>query len=501
MQRPLLSICIPTYNRADTLEMCLFALVPQVQEARGLIEVFITDNASADNTSEIISKYGPQFPIFWHHTQVQNLGPDLNIAECFRQAKGQYVWIFSDDDLILPGGLSNVLSVLQEKEPFGVLSLHPTFYPNELANAVIKNEFFRYEERRDPVAFMAERHIWFSFISGTITNKDLVTDISTLYDSNGTFLIQLGWTLPALFRAQRNAWLPTQLIVGKQQFVLSYNAMRVFSLGVIQVLDRLVAEGLVPILAKPAMCRSMLRSFLPELLSPAYQFKKGGKPFGLLTRAYWRYPEYWTHILPALAGRIYKPKVKKITAGAYGAVVKSFTKILSSSAWHRADQTRSKLRQVGIYSQVPLAHEIINPELVTIGRRFQAGAGLFIEAYKSKPDADAEMGVFIGDDVRIGNACHINCALRVEIGNHVLIGSNVSIVDYSRDTSPSALELPPIRRAKLAEGPVIIEDNVLIEDGVSIVGHVRIGRGSIIKAGSFINQDVNASSTIARVPR
>ena len=53
---PLLSICIPTYNRYEYLISNLEILMPQVAKFADKIEVLINDNASTDSTTEILSK-------------------------------------------------------------------------------------------------------------------------------------------------------------------------------------------------------------------------------------------------------------------------------------------------------------------------------------------------------------------------------------------------------------------------------------------------------------
>ena len=68
MQTPLLSICIPTYNRAEYLEKSLDSLVNQ--ENFSQIEVVISDNASTDATSDVCRKFTERYPnIFYTETR------------------------------------------------------------------------------------------------------------------------------------------------------------------------------------------------------------------------------------------------------------------------------------------------------------------------------------------------------------------------------------------------------------------------------------------------
>ena len=62
MNETLLSICITTYNRANYLGDCLSSIVEQFdnRELIDQIEIMISDNASADNTTDIIKGFSDQ---------------------------------------------------------------------------------------------------------------------------------------------------------------------------------------------------------------------------------------------------------------------------------------------------------------------------------------------------------------------------------------------------------------------------------------------------------
>lgn len=98
-----------------------------------------------------------------------------------------------------------------------------------------------------------------------------------------------------------------------------------------------------------------------------------------------------------------------------------------------------------------------------------------------------------GNNVNIGHNVRIQCAEKITIGNNVLMGSRITIIDnshgaYSGDVQDSPITPPNERRLKTA--PIFIGDNVWIGDGVVIQEGVTIGSGSIIAANSVVTKDL-----------
>lgn len=113
-QRPLLSICIPTCNRAGFLRVMLQALLPQVRQFPDEVEVWVLDNASTDQTAQVLADSAELGP-FRVHRQHQNIGPTRNIV-CgpATLATGRFVWVLGDHNLMRPGALSRLLACLQQ---------------------------------------------------------------------------------------------------------------------------------------------------------------------------------------------------------------------------------------------------------------------------------------------------------------------------------------------------------------------------------------------------
>src|ERR1035437_3875264 len=91
----LLTIAIPTFNREQHLATFLSALVPQLSgECR--VELLISDNASPDDTREVVRSYVAQGIPIRYICSESNLGADRNILRCYEHATGKYLWICGD---------------------------------------------------------------------------------------------------------------------------------------------------------------------------------------------------------------------------------------------------------------------------------------------------------------------------------------------------------------------------------------------------------------------
>ena len=102
MENKLLTICIPTYKRAKELDYSLSCFERELKTVdASLLEFFISDNCSPDNTGEVVDKYIKKgLPIIYSRNDT-NIGPDNNFLKCFYAAKSKYLWLLGDDDYLL----------------------------------------------------------------------------------------------------------------------------------------------------------------------------------------------------------------------------------------------------------------------------------------------------------------------------------------------------------------------------------------------------------------
>jgi acetyltransferase-like isoleucine patch superfamily enzyme len=83
------------------------------------------------------------------------------------------------------------------------------------------------------------------------------------------------------------------------------------------------------------------------------------------------------------------------------------------------------------------------------------------------------------------------------IGNHVMIAPNVVIVAFNHGMDDKGI---PMVLQPYDEAPVIIEDDVWIGANSTIAKGVRIGKGAVVAANSFVNKHVPEYNIVGGVP-
>ncbi len=115
-----LAILIPTYSRARHLERLLRALAADPALADGRCPVLVADNDSSDDTVATSRALMTEFPglDLRLHKQTSNIGPVANMRWLIEHAPAaDYLWLFGDDDLPLPGTVESVLAATEHEFP------------------------------------------------------------------------------------------------------------------------------------------------------------------------------------------------------------------------------------------------------------------------------------------------------------------------------------------------------------------------------------------------
>lgn len=108
MNKPLLSICIATYNRAQYIGETLDSIIPQLDDD---VELLVVDGASTDNTEAVVQRYADPH-IRYVRLPVKG-GVDQDYCKAVELARGEFCWLFTDDDLLRPGAIAAVKTAIR----------------------------------------------------------------------------------------------------------------------------------------------------------------------------------------------------------------------------------------------------------------------------------------------------------------------------------------------------------------------------------------------------
>jgi len=122
----LLTIAIPTFNRADLLDQQLTWLAQAIQGYESECEILVSDNCSTDHTQTIIQKWRSTLNnvIFHTNRNSHNLGVVKNITYCLNHAQTKYIWTIGDDDPIQNRAIPYVLDKIKQCANLSLLLLN-----------------------------------------------------------------------------------------------------------------------------------------------------------------------------------------------------------------------------------------------------------------------------------------------------------------------------------------------------------------------------------------
>lgn len=110
------SVIIPTYNRSAYLKLAIESILNQSYTN---FEIIITDNASTDDTETVVKAFNSDKIKFFKNLENYGVVRNHNIA--IEKSSGQYIHIFSDDDLMEQNSLEAKVKILDELQNVGLV--------------------------------------------------------------------------------------------------------------------------------------------------------------------------------------------------------------------------------------------------------------------------------------------------------------------------------------------------------------------------------------------
>ena len=109
MRIPSVAICIPTFNQAPYLEGAVRSALAQTHPC----EVWVSDDASTDETPAVMARLLLVFPQIKHIRQKRNLGMSGNPRWIVQQPDTEYIVKLDSDDELNPNHVKKLLQALE----------------------------------------------------------------------------------------------------------------------------------------------------------------------------------------------------------------------------------------------------------------------------------------------------------------------------------------------------------------------------------------------------
>ncbi|MDD3944481.1 MAG: glycosyltransferase family 2 protein [Bacteroidales bacterium] len=192
LDKPILSICIPIYNRLSFLQKMLERFMEDKNLFEKEIELIISDNCSEENLETCVKSYQKRLLPIFYYRQTSNLGPDGNFNYCFHKASGKYMWLLGSDDIPLKGILPLLMSYLRNSD-FGLFHFRA---PSDGKTY--------YKDYYDNNNILVDINVQITFMSANIIRTDRLSRLDLLKYA-GTNLIQVPAFMDACLSAPKNA--------------------------------------------------------------------------------------------------------------------------------------------------------------------------------------------------------------------------------------------------------------------------------------------------------
>ncbi len=309
---PILSICVPTYNRGPFLPDLLNSIVAQIAglppalAALG-VEVVISDNASHDDTQERIKPFCAALALTYVR-QSENIGPDRNFMAAVASACGKFCWLMGSDDVVEQGGLERVMRAAAEWDVAG-LSVNYHRRSFDLGKTSDIRPPVRY---REDIVVDGRELIYrdfvghWGFLSGQVIRRDLWNAVC----ATGEQLQFLNGYVHVLIMGRIIERLPrwgyiNAICVGwrgrNDSFVSGDHVQRMMIdvVGYRTITERLFGRDSA---ITAAVMNEIARTHILVHYRIAKVFNHSGvtlrQAASTLMSEYWRYPAFWTKLLP-----------------------------------------------------------------------------------------------------------------------------------------------------------------------------------------------------------
>ena len=201
IEKDLLGICIPTYNRSGYLRECLRSVIDEFSPYG--FPIYISDNCSTDNTTTVVSSFENDYDNIKYVRNNSNLGLYRNILNVMQMAETRYIWLMGDDDAIRKGSVEKLLNLLNKNPDFVVLN--SSAYDKELILERVHKVFYCQADRKydngstKNILNDLKKSPYYGFMSSMVLRRNLLVPLIPKYYDPNFPLFGTAWLPFAIF--------------------------------------------------------------------------------------------------------------------------------------------------------------------------------------------------------------------------------------------------------------------------------------------------------------
>lgn len=137
----LVSVVIPTYNRADLIKETIYSVLEQTYDK---FEIIVVDDGSSDNTKEVVRDIKDERIKYFYQ---ENKGlPAAARNAGLRQSKGEFIAFLDSDDLWKPDKLQKQLNAFKKYPQLLLVATNGDFFPKfQVYHHINKNKWLSFE--------------------------------------------------------------------------------------------------------------------------------------------------------------------------------------------------------------------------------------------------------------------------------------------------------------------------------------------------------------------
>ncbi|HKV05093.1 MAG TPA: glycosyltransferase family 2 protein [Candidatus Acidoferrales bacterium] len=294
----LLSICVPTFNRASYLRETLESLLPQLGPD---VELLVYDTGSTDGTPQLIEVFKRRCPSLRSFYLPDRRGFDEALLLLLGEARGEYVWYFGSDDVLNAGAIDAIRRrILASPARPSLVFLNHEIVDNEgrllIPSNLGRTQDCEFTDGRASVPWLA---LHLGYISACIFRRDPALSLERAREFEGSMWMGVHLNLWSISRGGPALYVGRPMIRARRNPGNIYNYGEIFCRNASRVFWDARRSGIPWLTIYRAMNRTVrlfyLRFSVSRRCDASAEFDRA---FPAMLRTCWPYPWFWLLVVP-----------------------------------------------------------------------------------------------------------------------------------------------------------------------------------------------------------